>query len=181
MPTVRRQARTTERYTALRQLLSEGKSLAAIGRQLRLDHLTVRRFVRARSLYELLVKDTNRTSILDGHKPYLHQRWREGCHDLRHSTATLLLEQGVELVVINEFLGHAHIGVTPRCTPTYASASSARRSTSSEARSATGPTTETIRRLVQHPSADVAVNYCRQNVMKSSLGRSREDFMYVQP
>ncbi|WP_240958519.1 hypothetical protein [Streptomyces barkulensis] len=27
-------------------------------------------------------------------------------------TATLLLEQGVELVVIKELLGHAHIGVT---------------------------------------------------------------------
>ncbi len=33
-------------------------------------------------------------------------------HDLRHSTAALLLEQGVELVVIKELLGHAHIGVT---------------------------------------------------------------------
>ncbi|GGY13393.1 hypothetical protein GCM10010358_77110 [Streptomyces minutiscleroticus] len=33
-------------------------------------------------------------------------------HDLRHSTAILLLEQGVELVVIKELLGHAHIGVT---------------------------------------------------------------------
>ncbi len=33
-------------------------------------------------------------------------------HDLRHSTATLLLEQGVELVVIKELLGHAHIGAT---------------------------------------------------------------------
>ncbi len=29
-----------------------------------------------------------------------------------HLTATLLLEQGVELVVIKELLGHAHIGVT---------------------------------------------------------------------
>ena len=33
-------------------------------------------------------------------------------HDLRHSAATLLLEQGVELVVIKELLVHAHIGVT---------------------------------------------------------------------
>ncbi|MEU0688704.1 site-specific integrase [Streptomyces uncialis] len=33
-------------------------------------------------------------------------------HELRHSTATLLLEQGVELVVIKEPFGHAHIGVT---------------------------------------------------------------------
>jgi integrase len=33
-------------------------------------------------------------------------------HDLRHSAATLLLEQGVELVIIKELLGHAHIGVT---------------------------------------------------------------------
>ncbi|GAA2653593.1 hypothetical protein GCM10010425_79370 [Streptomyces spororaveus] len=32
-------------------------------------------------------------------------------HDLRHSTATLLLER-VDLVVIKELLGHAHIGVT---------------------------------------------------------------------
>lgn len=33
-------------------------------------------------------------------------------HDLRHSTAAPLLEQGVELIVIKELLGHAHIGVT---------------------------------------------------------------------
>jgi len=51
-------ARTTERYTAVQQLLSEGKSLAAIGRQLRLDHSTVRRFARAQSVDELLVKAT---------------------------------------------------------------------------------------------------------------------------
>jgi integrase len=33
-------------------------------------------------------------------------------HDLRYSTATPLLEQGGDLVVIKELLGHAHIGVT---------------------------------------------------------------------
>lgn len=33
-------------------------------------------------------------------------------HGLRHSAATLLLEQGVELAVIKKLLGHAHIGVT---------------------------------------------------------------------
>lgn len=43
-------ARTTERYTAVQQLLSEGKSLAAIGRQLRLDHSSVRRLPRTQSL-----------------------------------------------------------------------------------------------------------------------------------
>jgi len=33
-------------------------------------------------------------------------------HDLRHSCATLLLEQGVHLIVIKQLLGHAHIAVT---------------------------------------------------------------------
>ncbi|MFV2117950.1 tyrosine-type recombinase/integrase [Streptomyces sp. Act-28] len=41
-----------------------------------------------------------------------HRRIRIRFHDLRHSTDTLLLEQGVELVTIRELLGHAHIGVT---------------------------------------------------------------------
>ncbi|WP_280923698.1 ISL3 family transposase [Streptomyces roseochromogenus] len=75
-------ARTTERYTAVQQLLAEGESLASISRRLRLDHSTVRRFARAQSLDELLVKATSRASILDEYRPYLHERWREGCHDI---------------------------------------------------------------------------------------------------
>lgn len=75
-------ARTTERYEAVQQRLAEGKTLAAIRRELRLDHSTVRRFARARSLDELLVKATNRATLLDEYKPYLHQRWTEGCHSI---------------------------------------------------------------------------------------------------
>ncbi|MFB6824306.1 hypothetical protein ACFCXA_22270 [Streptomyces virginiae] len=51
---------------------AEGESLGAIGRTLRLDHSTVRRFARATSLDELLAKATGRLSVLDEHKPYLH-------------------------------------------------------------------------------------------------------------
>lgn len=75
-------ARTTERYEAVQQRLSAGMSLAAIRRDLALDHSTVRRFARARSLDELLVKAVNRNSILDAYKPYLHRRWNEGCEDI---------------------------------------------------------------------------------------------------
>ncbi|WP_374203079.1 tyrosine-type recombinase/integrase [Streptomyces sp. ST2-7A] len=61
----------------------------------------------------------------NGHRPRPHQSPRRfgrllsraglrriRFHDLRHSTAILLLEQGVDLVVIKELLGHTHIGVT---------------------------------------------------------------------
>ena len=75
-------ARTKERYVAVQERLAEGKSLGAIGRELRLDHSTVRRFARATSLDELLTKAVNRQSILDEYKPHLHQRWNEGCHDI---------------------------------------------------------------------------------------------------
>jgi integrase len=33
-------------------------------------------------------------------------------HDLRHTCATLMLEQGVELVTIKDLLGHAQLHVT---------------------------------------------------------------------
>ncbi|WP_405677567.1 tyrosine-type recombinase/integrase [Streptomyces sp. NBC_01511] len=48
------------------------------------------------------------TLRIDGHRE--PQAYR--LHDLRHSAATLPLEQGGELVVIEKLLGHAHIGVT---------------------------------------------------------------------
>ncbi|WEH31601.1 tyrosine-type recombinase/integrase [Streptomyces sp. AM 3-1-1] len=51
-------------------------------------------------------------------------------HDPRHSTANLLLEQGVDLVVIKESLGHAHIGVPPVTNPSAAPPESAAPSSS---------------------------------------------------
>ncbi len=73
-------ARTRERHTAVRQLPDDGSTLEDICRTLPLDRSTVRRFARATSIDELLVKATNRSTILDDYKPYLRQRWIEGCH-----------------------------------------------------------------------------------------------------
>jgi transposase len=72
--------RTTERYEAVQALKSQGKGIAAIMRELGLSKATVHRFTRAASLDELLANArAGRPSILDAHKPYLHQRWTEGC------------------------------------------------------------------------------------------------------
>jgi transposase len=73
--------RTRERFAAVQKLRAQGLSLGAISRQLCLDHSTVRRFAHASSVDELLVKAVNRTSRLDRYKPYVNQRWNDGCHD----------------------------------------------------------------------------------------------------
>jgi hypothetical protein len=73
--------RTRERFAAVQELRAQGLSLGAISRQFGLDHSTVRRFAHATTVDELLVKATNRTSKLDRLKPYLNQRWNEGCQD----------------------------------------------------------------------------------------------------
>ncbi|GGT46011.1 hypothetical protein GCM10010271_57680 [Streptomyces kurssanovii] len=80
-------------------------------------------------------------------------------HDLRHSTATLLLEQGVELVVIKESSATPTSASPPPSTHTYASVFSATPSTCSATRSA-APDSQTA--ADTRVSAAVAVNYCRQ-------------------
>ena len=74
-------ARTRERYRGVSDLAAGGASMSAISRQLGLDRATVRRFVRASDVEELLVKTRQRASLLDGFTDYLHHRWAQGGRD----------------------------------------------------------------------------------------------------
>jgi transposase len=80
--------RTRERYALVQDLLRRGVSRAGISRQLRLDPHTVRRFADASSVEDLLVNAGPRDSVIDAFRPYLHQRWNEGCTD-----ATVLYQE----------------------------------------------------------------------------------------
>ncbi len=72
--------RTRQRYDQVQALRAQGKGIKPIMRETGLAKETVRRFYRASGIDELLAKTRDRRpSILDDHKPYLHQRWNEGC------------------------------------------------------------------------------------------------------
>jgi hypothetical protein len=59
-------------------------------RQTGLAKETVRRFYRAATADELLARTRDgRPSLLDEHKPYLHQRWNQGCTNVRQLHAEL--------------------------------------------------------------------------------------------
>jgi len=72
-------ARHRERYTAVQALRAQGCTIREIARRLGLARNTVLKFAQAASIDELLVKATSRPSILDPFKPYLSQRWNQGC------------------------------------------------------------------------------------------------------
>lgn len=72
--------RVRRQHATVHGLLGQGMALRAIARELGLSRTTVRRLAHAANPDELLVGQwTGRISILDAHKPYLHQRWAEGC------------------------------------------------------------------------------------------------------
>jgi transposase len=78
-----------ERYAAVQALRAQGSGIRAIARELNLDRKTARRFFYATGAEELLAKTLNRPSLLDDFKPYLHQRFNEGCTDSAALTAEI--------------------------------------------------------------------------------------------
>jgi len=82
--------RTKDRYEQVQALRTQGLGIKPIMRQTGLAKETVRRFYRAATVDELLAKTRDgRPSLLDEYKPYLHQRWNEGCTNVRQLRAEL--------------------------------------------------------------------------------------------
>jgi transposase len=81
--------RTRERHRMISERAGAGMSMSAIARELGLDRATVRRFVRAEDLDELLVKTRQRASLLDRFTDYLHYRWAQGARDAAALTGEL--------------------------------------------------------------------------------------------
>jgi transposase len=86
--------RTKERYEQVQALRAQGLGIKPVMRQTGLAKETVRRFYRAQNVDELLARTRDgRPSLLDEHKPYLHQRWNQGCTNVRQ-LHTELRERG---------------------------------------------------------------------------------------
>jgi transposase len=82
--------RTRQRYEQVQALRAQGKGIKPIARATGLAKETVRRFYRAATVDELLAKVRDgRPSLLDDYKPYLHQRWNQGCTNVRQLHAEL--------------------------------------------------------------------------------------------
>jgi transposase len=83
-------ARTRQRYEQVQALRAQGKGIKPIMTETGLAKETVRRYWRAASAAELMAKTRGgRQSVLDDHKPYLHQRWNDGCTSARQLHAEL--------------------------------------------------------------------------------------------
>ncbi|MEU3829814.1 transposase [Streptomyces sp. NPDC029080] len=74
---------------AVHDLLAQGKGLRGIARELGLARNTVRRLAHAGSPTSCWSVSGPAASILDPHKPYLHERWAEGCSNAAELFAEL--------------------------------------------------------------------------------------------
>ena len=85
-----RVVRARQRYEQVQALKAQGKSITPIMRELRLAPGTARRYYRAASVDEVVAGTlTGWPSKLDDHKPYLHQRWNDGCTNIRQLHAEI--------------------------------------------------------------------------------------------
>ncbi|MFK0258650.1 ISL3 family transposase [Streptomyces sp. NPDC090445] len=70
--------RTRERHRAVQDLLAQGWTISAIGRELGLARHTARRYANCDNP-EALADRAIRTTRLDAYRPYLISRWNQGC------------------------------------------------------------------------------------------------------
>ncbi len=85
--------RFREHHAAVHQLLRQGLSKAPVGRELDLHPATVRKFANAATVDPLIAKNQQRSSILDGYREHLHQRWNDGIRNAAQLTREIA-EQG---------------------------------------------------------------------------------------
>lgn len=85
----RLRARARHRHAAVHQLHDQGRLIAAIARQLHLNRRTLRRFVSAERVEDLLITPRSPGSKLDAFKPYLHERFTAGHTDAAALTTEL--------------------------------------------------------------------------------------------
>ncbi|MEW1906677.1 MULTISPECIES: hypothetical protein [unclassified Streptomyces] len=73
--------RVRTRHTTVHALLEAGHSRRSIGRRLQMTHRTVKSLADAAKPEDLFRGQWqhSRTSVLDEYKPYLDERWDEGC------------------------------------------------------------------------------------------------------
>ena len=112
--------RTRQRYELVQALRAQGKGIKPIMRETGLAKETVRRFFRAATVDELLAKvKDGRPSLLDEYKPYLHQRWNEGCTNVRqlHAELTGRGYQGGYGTIRDYVLPFRQAGAAPPAVP----------------------------------------------------------------
>ncbi|MFC9706353.1 ISL3 family transposase [Streptomyces sp. NPDC056943] len=72
--------RIRDRHSTVHALLAAGHSRRSIGRQLHMTHRTVKRLADAVAAEDLFQEQwQNRPTVLDEYKPYLDDRWNQGC------------------------------------------------------------------------------------------------------
>jgi transposase len=79
-PAGQRARAARDRHAAIHAALARGLTITQISRDLHLDRKTVRRYATTADPGDLCSGTrATRTSLLDPHLPYLHQRWEVGC------------------------------------------------------------------------------------------------------